>query len=54
REKTTKAKGKGTGLGLSIAYGIVEEHGGRISVKETGPGGTTFLLELPQYIPAEE
>ncbi|MBS3756274.1 MAG: PAS domain-containing protein [Desulfobacterales bacterium] len=51
---STKAKGKGTGLGLSIAYGIVEEHGGRISVKETGPGGTTFLLELPQYIPAEE
>ncbi|MFP3981361.1 MAG: ATP-binding protein, partial [Desulfobacterales bacterium] len=51
---STKAKGKGTGLGLSIAYGIVEEHGGRISVKETGPEGTTFLLELPQYIPAEE
>ncbi|MCF8023928.1 MAG: PAS domain S-box protein [Desulfobacteraceae bacterium] len=51
---STKPRGKSTGLGLSIAYGIVEEHGGRISVKETGPGGTTFLLELPQYIPAEE
>jgi PAS domain S-box-containing protein len=50
---STKPKGKSTGLGLSIAYGIVEEHGGRISVKQTGPEGTTFLLELPQYIPAE-
>lgn len=51
---STKPKGKSTGLGLSIAYGIVEEHGGRISVKETGPDGTTFLIELPQYIPSEE
>ena len=50
---STKPKGKSTGLGLSIVYGIVEEHGGRISVKHTGPEGTTFLLELPQYIPAE-
>ncbi|MFP4451871.1 MAG: ATP-binding protein [Desulfobacterales bacterium] len=51
---STKPKGKSTGLGLSIAYGIIEEHGGKISVKETGPEGTTFLVELPQYIPAEE
>lgn len=50
---TTKQVGKSTGLGLSIAYGIIEEHGGRISVKETGEGGTTFIIELPQYIPAE-
>ena len=50
---TTKQVGKSTGLGLSIAYGIIEEHGGRISVKETGEGGTTFVIELPQYIPAE-
>lgn len=51
---TTKQVGKSTGLGLSIAYGIVEEHGGRVSVKETGVGGTTFIVELPQYIPAED
>ncbi|MFP4193383.1 MAG: ATP-binding protein [Desulfobacterales bacterium] len=51
---STKPKGKSTGLGLSIAYGIIEEHGGHISVKDTGPEGTTFLVELPQYIPAEE
>jgi signal transduction histidine kinase len=44
---TTKAPGKGTGLGLSVTYGIVQEHGGTISV-ESKPGvGTTFRLELP-------
>jgi two-component system NtrC family sensor kinase len=51
---TTKQIGKSTGLGLSIAYGIVQEHGGNISVMETGPLGTTFLIELPQYIPSME
>ena len=44
---TTKAAGKGTGLGLSVSYGIVQEHGGSISV-ESKPGfGTSFKLELP-------
>ncbi len=43
---TTKAAGKGTGLGLSTAYGIIKENRGNISVKSTGPGGTTFLLEF--------
>ncbi len=51
---TTKKLGKGTGLGLSTAYGIVKENGGLIKVKETGPEGTTFLLELPLYKPSEE
>ncbi len=51
---STKPRDKSTGLGLSIAYGIVEEHEGRISVNRTGPEGTSFLIELPQYIPAEE
>lgn len=44
---TTKAPGKGTGLGLSMAYGILEENRGEISVKKTGPGGTTIMLQLP-------
>src|SRR4030095_881367 len=44
---TTKAAGKGTGLGLSVSYGIVQEHGGSISV-ESKPGiGTSFRLEFP-------
>jgi PAS domain S-box-containing protein len=44
---TTKELGKGTGLGLSTAYGIVKDNNGDIVIKETGPGGTSFLMELP-------
>ncbi len=44
---TTKPPGKGTGLGLSISYGIVQDHGGRLSF-ESAPGqGTTFTVSLP-------
>src|SRR5207237_5564621 len=42
----TSAVGMGTGLGLSVSYGIVHEHGGRLSV-ERRPAPTTFTLELP-------
>lgn len=45
---TTKEVGKGTGLGLSMAYGILEENHGKISIKETGEEGTTILLEFPE------
>jgi len=44
---TTKETGKGTGLGLSMAYGVLEENQGQIFVGKTGPGGTTFVMELP-------
>ena len=45
---TTKELGKGTGLGLSMAYGIMQENDGGISIKSTGPEGTTIVLELPE------
>lgn len=44
---TTKPVGKGTGLGLSISYGIVEQHGGSLSVHNHPEGGAEFVLELP-------
>ena len=43
---TTKDVGEGTGLGLTVAYAIVQEHGGRIRV-EPRARGTSFVVELP-------
>ena len=43
---TTKEVGKGTGLGLTVAYAIVQEHGGRIRV-ESHACGASFYVELP-------
>jgi two-component system NtrC family sensor kinase len=44
---TTKEVGKGTGLGLSIAYGIVEQHKGRIEVDSAPGRGATFRIVIP-------
>ena len=44
---TTKEVGKGTGLGLTVAYAIVQEHGGRITLKSTRGAGASFFVELP-------
>ena len=38
---------KGTGLGLAVSYGILQEHGGKISVESQSGEGTTFRLEIP-------
>ena len=44
---TTKPIGEGTGLGLSLSRGIIEGHGGTISVHSEPGAGTTFSLLLP-------
>ena len=44
---TTKPEGEGTGLGLSVSYGIISEHGGKIDVESTPGEGTTFRITLP-------
>jgi CheY-like chemotaxis protein len=44
---TTKPAGVGTGLGLSIVYGIVQEHGGEVTVDSLPGRGATLTVELP-------
>ncbi|HEY7058705.1 MAG TPA: ATP-binding protein, partial [Vicinamibacterales bacterium] len=44
---TTKDVGKGTGLGLTVAYAIVQEHGGKINVRSAPGRGASFCVALP-------
>ena len=45
---TTKESGKGTGLGLSLAYSIVQDHDGKITVENSPTGGAVFTIKLPK------
>ena len=44
---TTKPPGEGSGLGLSVSYGIVAEHRGRLWAENRPEGGAAFHIELP-------
>ncbi len=49
---TTKPAGVGTGLGLSVSYGIIQAHGGTISVESEPDIGSTVTIALPALFPA--
>lgn len=50
---TTKKIGEGTGLGLSMAQGVIEQLGGRISCRSQPDVGTCFCIDLPLTEPSE-
>jgi signal transduction histidine kinase len=43
-------KSNGTGLGLAIVNKVIQDHGGSVSVEQTSPSGTTFLVKLPRAV----
>ena len=51
---TTKAPGKGTGLGLSIVRDIVGNYQGVLEIESEVHQGTTFVVRLPQSLPAAD
>jgi signal transduction histidine kinase len=50
---TTRPIGKGPGLGLSVCYGIIQEHNGRITGQNRPEGGAIFRIELPAVVDPE-
>ena len=50
---TTKPVGKGMGLGMSITYGILEAHKGKIEIRSEKGKGTTILVKLPVSLKSE-
>ena len=51
---TTKEPGKSSGIGLSICYGVIQEHGGRLYAESEPGKGTTFFVELPIVVEKSE
>lgn len=51
---TTKQAGEGTGLGLSLAYNIIQDHGGQIEVVSVPNLGTEFVVRLPNVFKTKE
>ncbi len=51
---TTRPVGQGTGLGLSMCYGIMQEHGGKISCHNLPEGGACFVVEMPALQQGQE
>lgn len=48
---STKEPGQGTGLGLSVSYGIIHDHGGKIEVESEKGMGSEFTILLPPFTP---
>jgi len=47
---TTRPVGQGPGLGLSVCYGIIQEHNGKIGCQNRPEGGAIFRIELPAVL----
>ncbi len=50
---TTRPVGQGPGLGLSVCYGIIQEHNGKITCQNRPGGGAMFRIELPAVVDPE-
>jgi two-component system NtrC family sensor kinase len=47
KSAVSEGQKRGTGLGLSVTYGIIQEHAGKIRVESSPEQGTTFFIDFP-------